>query len=173
MGQTITCRAPTLQDGADMWRIAQAAGVDPNSPYKYLVFCRDFAETSVIARAGDEAAGFVTGYRRPQAPDTLFVWQIAVLETFRGAGVAGSMLAHLVDSLAPRGIAYVEATVTPGNTASARLFDGLATRRGVPCRREPLFDASLFPVGHDAEILFRIGPLGSFRAPAGAPGSSA
>lgn len=148
-----------------MWRIARAAGLDENSRYKYLLFCRDFAATSAVARWEGETVGFVTGYRRPDASDTLFVWQVGVLERVRGQGVAGRMLDFLVASTKERGVRSLEATVTPGNSASFALFEGLARRHGADVSRRVLFGADLFAPdagegdgsGHEEEVLLRIG----------------
>src|SRR3569833_2163773 len=57
---------PRLEDGRQLWRIARdSKTLDLNSPYSYVLWCRDFAATSVVARAGDEVRGFVTGFDRP------------------------------------------------------------------------------------------------------------
>ena len=71
---------PGVEDGAAIWRIARdSRTLDLNSSYSYLLWCRDFAGTSVVARdAGGEPVGFVTGYFRPERPHTLVVWQVAV-----------------------------------------------------------------------------------------------
>jgi diaminobutyrate acetyltransferase len=125
----------------------------------YLLGASHFADTSVIARVGGRTVGFVFGYRRPDAPDTLFVWQVAVDAEHRGKRIGHGMLAALVDRLKPR---YLEASVTPDNAASAALFTGFARANGVPVEnREVLFTASHFPAGttHHAEVLFRIGPF--------------
>lgn len=153
---------PELHDGPVMWHIARAAGLDENSRYKYLLFCRDFAATSAVARAEGETVGFVTGYRRPDAPDTLFVWQIGVLGHQRGHGVAARMLDFLLTSTASDGVRYVEATVTPQNAASVALFEAFARRHGAPVTRAPLFGAELFTglhEDHDEEVLLRIGAI--------------
>jgi L-2,4-diaminobutyric acid acetyltransferase len=152
---------PGIQDGAAVWRIARDSGVlDLNSPYSYLLWFRDFARTSAVAR-GERGTpvGFVTGYLRPDRPGTLVVWQVAVDGAHRGRGLAGAMLDHLAARQAPRGVRYLETTVTPGNTASDRLFTVFARRRGAALEREVLFDAGLFPDGHDPEVLYRVGPL--------------
>src|SRR5690625_3800310 len=84
---------PTVDDGADMWRLAKATGVlDLNSSYAYLMWCRDFADTSIVARRDGELAGFVTGFIRPSAPAALMVWQVATAAKFRGQGIAATML---------------------------------------------------------------------------------
>lgn len=153
---------PRLEDGRALWRIARDAGtLDLNSPYGYVLWCRDFPGTSVVARSGAGPCGFITGYRRPDEPGTLFVWQVAVDASRRGEGLARRMLDHLAD----RGCRFVEATVTPGNTASDRLFASFARARGADLRRTPLLAADLFPGDHEPEVLYRIGPLSSRTTP--------
>lgn len=154
---------PSVADGAALWRIARdSKALDLNSSYSYLLWCRDFAATSAVARdERGEPVGFVTGYVRPDRPGTLLVWQVAVDAAHRGRGLAAALL----DGLAARvsaelGLRTVETTITPGNTASERLFTSFAERHGARLEREVLFDARLFPDGpHDPEVLHRIGPL--------------
>ena len=151
---------PDIGDGADLWRLAGAAqSLDVNSRYSYLLWCRDFAATSVIARDGERLAGFITGYLRPTRPDTLFIWQVAVSPTHRRQGLARRMLDHLVDRLIPQGVDLVEATVTPGNLPSTRLFTSFAQARGVELARDELFSEEMLGDGHEAENRFLIGPL--------------
>ncbi|MFH9725275.1 diaminobutyrate acetyltransferase [Streptomyces sp. NPDC017254] len=154
---------PTIADGAELWRIARGSGeLDLNSPYSYLLWCRDFADTTAVARdSSGRPIGFVTGYLRPDAPETLFVWQIAVEGSHRGSGVAGTLLDALSARVAAEhGISRVEATVTPGNLASDRLFRSYARRHGAEVTQEVLFPSAAFPAsGHDSEVLYRIGPV--------------
>lgn len=154
---------PRVADGAALWRIARDSEVlDLNSSYSYLLWCRDFASTSAVVRDGHGVpVGFITGYVRPDSPDTLLVWQVAVDGTYRGRGLA----ATLVDGLASRvvrerGVTTLETTISPDNTASQRLFTSFAERRGARLEREVLFDTAVFPDGpHEPEVLYRIGPL--------------
>src|SRR3954452_1675488 len=149
-------KPPRLEDGREMWRIARdSKTLDLNSPYSYVLWCRDFAATSVVARADGEVRGFITGFDRPQDPGTLFVWQVAVDAEWRGRALAGRMLGHLAD----RGHRFVEATVTPDNTASDRLFTAFARDLGAELTRTPLFAGNAFPIDHKPEELYRIGPL--------------
>jgi L-2,4-diaminobutyric acid acetyltransferase len=130
--------------------------LDLNSSYSYLMWCRDFAETSLIATVDDQPAGFITGYFRPDEPGTLMVWQVAVDESFRGRRLAGAMLDRLARQAGAR---CVETTITEDNEASIRLFTGFAGRRDAVLEREPLFTRDQYPDDHDTEFLFRIGPL--------------
>ena len=152
---------PTVDDGAEMWRIARDSEVlDLNSSYSYLLWCRDFARTSVVAREGGRTVGFVTGYVRPERQRTLVVWQVAVDASCRGRGLAASMLDTLADRVAGLGTDSLETTVTPDNEPSHRLFMSFGARHGAVVEREVLFDGVQFPDGHDPEVLYRIGPLG-------------
>jgi diaminobutyrate acetyltransferase len=142
-----------------MWRMARDSKVlDLNTSYAYLLWCRDFASTSVVADVDGTPGGFVTGYLRPDQPDTLMVWQVAVDEEHRGRGLARRMLSELVDAV-PSRVTGMETTITADNAASIALFTSFADSRGARITREPVFDASLFPDGHETELLFRIGPL--------------
>jgi len=154
-------RRPVVADGPAMWQMAGANGLDVNSPYHYLVFCRDFADTSVVATVGTEPVGFVTGYRRPDEPETVFVWQVAVATDARRRGVALAMLTDVCDRLRPAGVRYVEATVTPSNEASMALFRSLARTSAAAVEESVLFGADRFPAGadHEEEVLVRIGPF--------------
>lgn len=152
-------RSPQISDGRALWRIARDSKVlDVNSGYAYVLWCRDFADTSVVAvDENDRPVGFITGFRRPEAPQTLFVWQVAVDADQRGRGVAGHMLDALLDRLAPVGVTRLETTVSPDNAASIAMFTALARRRGKHITRHDLFSPDDFPDSHLAEDLYTIG----------------
>lgn len=152
-------RVPRLEDGAALWRIARDSQVlDLNSSYTYLLWCRDFASTSIVATVDGEIGGFVTGYVRPDRSDTVMVWQVAVDAEHRGHRLARRMLDGLADRLRDRSVNRMETTITEDNEASIRLFSSFAEARGAALERGPLFEAEHFPDGHDAELLFQIGP---------------
>lgn len=141
-----------------MWHLADGA-VDRNSPYSYLMLCEYFADTCAVGTVDDRVIAFATGFRLPTDVETIFIWQIVTSEDARASGIGSRMLDHLADRpIVPR-LRYLEATVTPGNEASLRLFRGFATRRGAPCSEEPLFASEHFPEPHEPEIRLRIGPF--------------
>lgn len=160
--RTIQIESPVVDDGVELWRLAKESQVlDVNSRYAYLLWCRDFADTTVIARRGgedDPALGFITGYRRPEVPDTLFVWQVAVDERARGEGLAGRMLDTLVEQQ-DGDVHHLETTITPDNDASIALFTKFAKRWGAGVDRKELFDEELLGDDHLPETRFRIGPF--------------
>jgi L-2,4-diaminobutyric acid acetyltransferase len=156
----IELRHPTIQDGAALYQLASDSQVlDVNSSYAYLLLCKHFSPTCVVAvDAG--VAGFATAYRLPQQPDTLFLWQIAVGASHRGQGLALRMLQWLLQQPSCEGVKRFETTVTPSNRASTALFEAFARSLGAELTVTPYFAADLFPGGgHEAEQLFSIAPV--------------
>ena len=152
-------RPPTVQDGGAMWRVARdSQTLDLNSSYAYLLWARDFAATSVVAERDGAVVGFVSGYVRPDSPETLMVWQVAVDADQRGHGLAGRMLDHLAEQVP--GVTMLETTITDDNAASRALFARFARIRDAQHEETDLFVKAHFPdEGHDPEVLHRIGPF--------------
>ena len=158
-GPDVVFRRARRPDGAGMWRLVEEmGGLELNSAYFYVLFCTDFADSCVVAEVDGRLAGFVVGYRPPARPDSVFVWQIGVAPWMRRQGLAGRLLEALLDQQDPP-VRWLEATVTPGNQASRSLFRALARNHRADCEERAFMKASDFPGSHEAEDLFRIGPL--------------
>jgi L-2,4-diaminobutyric acid acetyltransferase len=157
----VTFRTASLLDAHAIWRIVHESGVlDVNSHYCYLLLCRDFADTCVVACQETAVVGFVTAYRPPSRPRHIFVWQVGVDSNVRRQGLAKRLLHQLVSLPACQGVQFLEATITPSNTPSRRLFTAFANDLHVPCRVVQGFTAEVFSgQSHEAEETFRIGPL--------------
>lgn len=152
-------RAPTADDGPALHALVRACPpLDLNSRYCNLLQCTHFADTAAVAGRDGRLLGAVTGYRLPQRPDTLFIWQVAVHPEARGAGLARRLLDHLVQRLPD--VRRLETSVTAGNAPSAALFTAFARRRGAALVREPLFERERhLDNSQDTEWLLRIGPF--------------
>jgi L-2,4-diaminobutyric acid acetyltransferase len=153
-------RSPEKSDGASMWRMVRESGkLDLNSPYHYLTMSHWFADSCRLAEDVRDncLVGMVTGFSQPAHPDTLFIWQIAVNEQYRGQGIAKRLLDELT---ANQEIRFVEATISPSNLPSQRLFRKWAAARQVPIVVSEGFSETYFPdQQHEREDLYRIGPL--------------
>lgn len=158
---TLTLRQPDQADGLRVYElIKQSPPLDLNSCYAYLLHSWHFADTCILAEEGDILAGYISAYIPPTQHDTLFVWQVVCAERYRGTGLALTLLAGLLARPACRDVRFLETTVSPSNTASARLFTKLAERLNCPLTISTQFDAELFgSEGHEPEHLFRIGPF--------------
>lgn len=154
-------RTPTLEDGAALGMLVREVGtLEPNTGYAYLLLSHHFSDTCVVAERGDRLVGCVLAYRLPRNPQVLFVWQIGVAASERGKGLAKKMLHHLAKQTQADGVRMLEMTIAPSNEASNRLFDSFARELDVPIERVQGFEVRHFgPVGHEEELLVRIGPL--------------
>ncbi len=154
-------RHPQVTDGLRIWRLVRDAGtLDLNSTYAYLILCRDFAATCLLAEQSDRLLGFVTAYRPPRQPEQLFIWQIGVAPEARGQGLASRLLEALLASQACAGVSCLITNVTPSNQASRALFTRLARRLSAPLQEDAGFTGALFPEpAHEPERLLQIGPF--------------
>lgn len=154
----VVLRQPTVADASGMMSLVRnSPPLDINSAYAYLLLAAHFSATCRIAEDLFGLCGMVTGYRRPDQLDTLFVWQVAVAPRVRGQGIARQLVADVT-----RDAQWVEATVNPGNRPSEALFQRLAHERGELLTCTSLFTKEHFQRGgdnvHAEEVLYRIGP---------------
>lgn len=137
-GKALTFRKPEAEDGSAVWALIQACKpLDENSMYCNLIQCDHFADTCILAELDGAAVGWISGYRLPDAPDTLFVWQVAVSAEARGMGLASKMLDQLLSRDDMAGVLRVKTTITRDNTASWSLFNSLADRHDGRLAHEP------------------------------------
>lgn len=162
---TARLRPPEATDGAAVHALVAACPpLDPNSLYCNLLQCTHFAATSALAEVDGDVLAFVSGYRPPVHPDSLFVWQVAVAEAARGQGLGKRLMLDILGRPENRDVRFLRTTITPGNQASWHLFESLARELGAAGERRTLFDAGRHFAGcHDSEIEFVIGPFGPAR----------
>lgn len=144
-----------------MWDLVRATKVlEPNTCYAYLLLATHFSDTCLVAESDGQLVGFVAAYCPPTKPGVVFVWQIGVGQEARGQGLGKRLLHHLVGLPSCQAVTHLEATIATSNEASMRLFSGFARERDVPCERSRGFEPADFgQPGHEAEELFRIGPI--------------
>ncbi|WP_336975001.1 diaminobutyrate acetyltransferase [Sphingobium aromaticiconvertens] len=154
-------RRPVVTDGpAISGLIAACPPLDPNSAYCNLLQCTDFADSCIVAERGGAVVGWVSGYRPPVAPDTFFVWQVAVSPAARGQRLAGRMIDALLARSAQAGVTQVTTTITDDNRVSWALFEGLARRWNAPFQKSARFEREAhFAGAHATEWQAQIGPL--------------
>jgi L-2,4-diaminobutyric acid acetyltransferase len=163
-GPVLVFRHPELNDARELARlVAGCPPLDVNSEYAYLLLCTHFSKTCMLALEGSRIVGCVTGYVRPDLPQRLFVWQVAVEEGYRQHGVAGKMLNALLTTLSGRDLRVLETTISPSNLPSRRLFSRLARELGAEVSESMLFPSDVFGEQHEAEALITIAPLPASR----------
>ncbi|GGS81671.1 diaminobutyrate acetyltransferase [Streptomyces badius] len=153
-------RAPVPDDGPAVWKLVEnTPGLDSNSPYYYTLWFRDFAHGSLVATVDDEIVGFLTGYRRPDEPETYFVWQTAVNPRHGIPFLGVKLFQAAADQQVAEGARYVEATVSAENKSIIMVLKQFARKHAAHIETRVLFPGSLFADDHHDEVLYRIGPL--------------
>jgi len=141
--------------------VDETGGLELNTGYAYVLLCDHFAATTIVAESDGQLVGFVAAYVPPSRHDTVFVWQVGVHPDARGQGIASSLLDALIGCDACRSVQALEATVSPSNAASRRLFESFAERHGAPFAWSDGYPATHFAGTHEPENLIRIGPVSS------------
>jgi len=156
----LVLRPPLLEDGKAVHELIQRCPpLDVNSSYNYFLLCSHFRDSCVVAEAHRRIVGFLSAYLIPSRPDTLFVWQVAVDKAARGQGLAGRMLAHVVERPFCSGIRILETTISPSNASSRRVFQRFAEKHQAQTAEETFLEARHFGAeAHEEECLIRVGP---------------
>ncbi|ART61682.1 diaminobutyrate acetyltransferase [Kushneria marisflavi] len=157
----IFIRPPGTDDGWGIYELIKACPpLDVNSAYAYLLLATQFRDRCAVATLGDgEIVGFVSGYVKTNAPDTFFLWQVAVGEKARGTGLARKLVETVLSREHQSGVRHLETTITPDNEASWGLFRRLAQRWQAPLNSREYFSEEQLGGEHDPENLVRIGPF--------------
>lgn len=155
-------REPQKNDGESIWNLVKKSKpLDLNSRYCYLLLCTHFKETCVVGEDDKGSIkGFISAYKLPKQPSSLFIWQIAVDESVRGIGIATSMVKHLLQRKSTSGVSYIGASVTHSNQVSRSFIFSLAKKLNTECKESRLFPKEFFgEENHGEEILLRFGPF--------------
>ncbi len=159
--QGVRIDPPRDRDGAEVHDlIAACPPLDRNSLYANLLQCTHFAGTCALARLGDDAVGWVSGYVPPEEPDVYFLWQVAVHDSARGKGLPKKLIADILGRPACAGTRFLKTTITPGNDASWGLFRSVARWLDAPLNEQSFFERDThFRGRHASEVLVTIGPF--------------
>ncbi|XPV70151.1 MAG: diaminobutyrate acetyltransferase [Halarcobacter sp.] len=156
----ILIRNPKKDDGKKIYKLVENSKVlDLNSEYLYLLQSTHFENTCSVAQSGDEIIGFVSGYRLPQKPNTLFIWQVAVDERYRGNNLAKRLLMNIIKRKENLDLQFINTTVSPSNNSSIRVFEKLTEELKTKIINKSFFEKEDFNNSHEEEVLYEIGPF--------------
>jgi L-2,4-diaminobutyric acid acetyltransferase len=155
---------PTDKDAVAIWRLVEDSNtLDHNSFYCYFLLCSHFKETCAVAKNNGTVVGFASAFRLPAQPDTLFIWQIRVMDEMRGKGLGPALIADILRRPSSKDINLIEATISPDNVASQSLFRSIAKKLKTAISVHPDFlRIDMLPSeirNHEPEYLFRVGPF--------------
>ncbi len=155
----LTIRKVAVEDIGEVYKLltANRPYVGLNSRYTYFLLARDFSETCLVALDGERIIAFSSGYVPPGRPDTFFSWEVVVDKDYRGNGLQKTLLLH---QLRLTNAKYFEGTINPSNGASEKSFLEVARVLNTEASKSVLLSEEDFENdGHEAEILYRIGPI--------------
>jgi len=158
-GLTFKIRNVEVGDIKEVYKllVANRPYVGLNSRYTYFLLAKDFSDTCVVAEHDGKIVAFSSGYIPPVRKDTFFNWETVVRKDYRGYGLQKRLLLHQIKTAKAR---YFEGTVNPSNEVSKKNFYELAELLKTKCEERVLFDEADFENdGHEAEVLYRIGPI--------------
>lgn len=150
-------RSPTLEDGLGIYQLVKSSPpLDVNSSYLYFLQASHFADTCIVVEHNQAIVGFLSAYYRPDDPQSLFVWQVAVSATMRGQGLAKRMIQSLIANQKGRvTVSSICCTISPSNQASQALFKSFAEQYGLDLTvTEFITEAHFGSEGHEAEELY-------------------
>ncbi|MFB9984934.1 diaminobutyrate acetyltransferase [Mesorhizobium kowhaii] len=159
--ERVTFRKPTCNHAADVWALIELCPqLARNSLYCELLLCTHFADTCAVAERAGEVVGWLSAYRPPSEPSTLFVWQIAVHPAVRNTGVGKGLIVSALTRPCCKSVKHIKATVALTNNASNSLFATLARDLGAPIRQALCFDRDdHFKGQYESESVIAIGPI--------------
>ncbi len=168
----VQTRFPKLDDSPKIYELIRSSPpLDLNSRYLYMLQTTHFKNTCIVAdlipeddEGSPQVAGFLSGHLLPEAPEVLFIWQVAVSSMARGKGVAKKMALDLLKRPALKNINQIITTVTPSNAASLKLFERLTDDLDTAINQEVGFESTLFGGdAHEPENALQNRPIQSFK----------
>ena len=150
---------PTKKNGSAVARlIERCPPLDLNSTYHYLIQSHYFNRTCSVAFEGEKVVAFVSGFIKPVNENCLFIWQVAIDESYRGKSLGIELIEFLLDQ--NKDVNIIETTITKNNIASRRMFQKIVKKYETTMSEETLFDKKEdFSSEHDSEMLITIGPF--------------
>lgn len=135
--------------------------LDVNSEYLYYLQTIHFNKFCCVAfdeSKKNNVIGFVSGYLIPNE-DSLFIWQVAVNEKYRGLGLAQRMILTIVKRKSMQKIKFIKTTVSPSNQSSIRVFEKVALALNTKLKKEKFLKMKDFTHSHEDEPMYVIGPI--------------
>lgn len=150
---------PTKKNGSAVAKLIRCCPpLDLNSTYHYLIQSHYFNQTCSVAFQGEKVIAFVSGFINPANKNCLFIWQVAIDESFRGKGLGIELIEFLLDQ--NKDVNTIETSITKNNIASRRMFQKIVKKYEATMYEEILFDKHEdFSNEHESEILVTISQI--------------
>lgn len=136
----LTLRSATAADAAVLRDLARRCHpLDVHTPYTYWVVCNFFGKGCFLLELEGEPVGYLMTVRTPEC---LFVWQIGLLEPYRGQKHSQMLIGAAAECAAELGL-EIQLSIAPENAASYGAFSAYCRDHGMvlePCGQISLTD---------------------------------
>lgn len=109
------------------WLADKCSTLDVHTPFTYWVMTRYFSNSTFIAKRNDKYAGYIMSIYNEKE---FFVWQIGILEEFRGQGLAYELIDQVVEVALDKGYSKIVLTIADENKESYYTFVNYSKHRG-------------------------------------------
>ena len=150
---------PRKEDGISVAElIKRCPPLDLNSTYHYLIQSHYFSKTCSFAFDNKKVVAFVSGFINSSKNNSLFIWQVAIDENYRGKELGIELIEFILNQ--NKNLDSIETTVTKNNISSRRMFQKICEKYKSRISELILFDKEKdFANKHDSEMLIKIGPF--------------
>jgi|TARA_B110000503_G_scaffold52015_1_gene83736 L-2,4-diaminobutyric acid acetyltransferase len=147
---------PNKKNGLAIARLVERCPpLDLNSTYHYFIQSHYFSKTSAVAFDNNEVIAFASGFILPENNNSLFIWQVAIDESYRGQGLGIELINFILEQ--NHSVNTIETTVTKSNSSSRRMFEKISQKYESTVSEKVLFDGERdFSNEHESEILITI-----------------
>lgn len=152
---TITIRNVTEQDFALLRWLAHRCGtLDVHTPYTYWTVCQYFHDTCFLLEADGQPIGYIMAVR---TPETVFIWQIGILEPYRGLKLSPLLIGQVAACAEKAGMS-IQVSIAQENAASYGAFTSYCAKHQLTMRPAGMVDISdlMEPDFHESEVLYQI-----------------
>lgn len=127
-----------------------------HTPYTYWNMFKNFGDSCFVAIDSRQPVGFVTSHPTTTPRKEWFVWQVGVLEHYRGRGIAGDLLQRVVGVAQDAGAAALTTTIEVSNPRSLGAFVKLARTLGTTIKEVDRFNLDPNSSTSVPEVIYRI-----------------
>lgn len=129
--QNLNLRSCTAEDVDQVRRfVASCAPLDVHTAFTYWVMFEHWGDLCFVLLEDDRIAGYVSAIGSGRHQDTIYVWQIGVVEELRHQGMAQQLISAVIGAAVAKGYRKAQVSIAKGNEASRRAFERYATSRG-------------------------------------------
>lgn len=152
---TLTLRSATASDAAVLQDLARRCyPLDVHTPYTYWVVCNFFGKGCFLLEQEGAPVGYIMTV---ETPECLFIWQIGLLEPYRGQNHSQTLIRAASEYAAELG-KEIQLSIAEENRASYGAFSAYCREHGMtlePCGEISLVDLA-DPSFRENEIHYRM-----------------